>query len=533
MEYKHAFAVVMLLSLVQFFGIVGAQSDALSIANLAVYPQPVVAGSNVTLAFQLFNSYNNELTNVNLELVGTYPLLNSSPAGTQILTTVPEGLYGGTVLFTYTLHIPKDVKSGTYTIDVVATYQTEYGTPVATEVSSTSTMPISFYISGTPDLKLTANPTTGISPGAQSNVDISVLNVGTDNATNTTITILNSRNFSVLGGSTFALGTVSPQKTSSASAILLANSTLREGASELPVIVSYSTQYGKNKTYEEMVPVSVSLGNPIIGVGIESASPASLYPGTNQTITLSLTNVGSGTAKNVTVSVPSNRNVTAGNSASEVFVGTITAGSSATASLFITANKHDNQSKYNLPVYVGYQNANCNQTLNKTVKVPITLQPIAQFNVTQPGAPLQVGGTYVPVKLSVKNTGNEAAQSIVFSLQTIYPISQVNPNAYISSLQPGQSANLTFYVNVDSAANAGQYPVSLYEQWSQPTGSNSQQYSSSQNYYVVVGSSGGMGNAPIEVVIILIMAAIAYLKVIKPRVLAKTKLKAKAKNRAD
>ncbi len=507
MKYRYALAAVILLSFVQLFGSVKAQTNALSIANLDVTPQPVAAGNNVTISFQLFNSYTATLTNVNLELEGTYPLLNYSPAWTQFLTNVPTGVYGGTSLFVYTMHVPKNVKSGTYSLTLVATYQTTSST--GSDLTSSSTMPIAFYIRGTPDLKITANPSTGISPGVQSTVALDVLNVGTDNATNTSVTVLNSRNFSVLGGSTFNLGTIAPQATGVASAILLANSTLPAGTPELPVIVRYNTIYGANTYYQEMVPVSESLGAPQIGVGIVSAMPQSLYPGTNQTLTLSLQNIGSGTAKNVTLSVVGNGNITAGNSASKIFVGTITAGSTATASLFITANRGDNLNKYNLPVYISYQNANYNVTSNKTVLLPISLQSVAQFNITGVSSSISPGQTYVPVTLRVKNTGNEAAQSITFSLETIYPISQVNPNAYINALLPGQTANVTFYVSVDSAANTGQYPITLYEQWSQSTGGNNQQYSSSQTYYALVGSSGGAGLYE-DIIALVVIVAVAF-----------------------
>lgn len=514
MRYKYMLAAVVLLSVFSLFGAVGAQSDALSIANLDVYPQPISAGSNITLSFELYNSYTNELTNVNLELVGTYPLLNYSPAGTDLITDIPEGLYGGYAPITYGLHIPSDIKSGTYTLSLLATYQTVSGS--GAEESASSTMPISFYIRGAPSLKLTASPTSAISPGSQSAVNIDVLNVGTDNATNVSITLLDSRNFSIIGGSDFSLGTVMPQGAGFASAILLANSTLNQGTAELPVVVKYGTAYGSSAKYEQMVPISVSLGNPAINLGIVSASPESLYPGTNQTLSLSLQNVGSGTAKNVTISVTSDRNITVGNSASKILVGTIAAGSSAGASLLITANKNDNQSRYSIPISITYQNANYNLTLNKTVQVPITLQAIAQFNVTEASSGLAPGGTYVPITLRVRNSGNEVAQSITFSLQTIYPISQVNPNAYVGSLAPGQSTNVTFYVNVDSQANPGQYPLTLYEQWTQPTGSSSQQYSASQDYYAMVSGSGGSAGT-IETVVAVIVVVVAAVAIYRRR----------------
>lgn len=506
MGRNYVIAFMALVFAAQLFGITYAQSNALSIANFDVTPQPVAAGSNVTLSFQLYNSYTAQLTNVNLALEGTYPLLNYSPAWTQLLTTVPTGMYGGTSLFTYNLHIPKNVKSGTYTLTLVATYQT---TSSGTQVTSSASMPISFYIRGSPYLKVTANPSAGISPGSQSSVALSVLNVGTDNATNTSITLLNSNNFSIIGGSTFNFGTIAPQSTGTATAILLSNSTLPIGSPVLPVQIRYNTPYGASKSYIEMVPVSASLGLPQIGVGIISANPQSLYAGSNQTLSLSLQNIGSGTAKNVTLSVISNKNITAGNSASRIFVGTITAGSSATASLFITANKGDTKSSYNLPILISYQNANYNMSMNKTVLLPVSLQPIASFNVTGQSSGISPGATYVPVTLKVKNEGNEVAQSITFSLQTIYPISQVNPNAYVSQILPGQSANVTFYVNVDSAANSGQYPITLYEQWTQPSGGNNQQYSGSQSYYLEVGQGGGI-NLMDYVYLLVIVAIVAF-----------------------
>ena len=469
---------------------VNAQSDALSVANLAVTPQPVVAGGNVTIQFQLYNSYTNQLTNVNLGLYGSYPILNQSPMDTQLISNIPTGLYGGTSYLFYKIHIPKNVKSGTYTIDAIANYQTVG--PTSAYVSGTSTMPISFYVQGTPEIQLTANPSSAVTPGSQFSVTIDALNSGTDNATSVMLSIANSRNFSVIGASNFALGTIRPQQTAEAQAILQPNSTLNEGNASIPVTLSYSTQYGKKITESVLVPVSIFVSNPNIAVSITSASPASLYPGSNQTLLLSIQNIGTGVAKNVTVDIAGDRNLTVGNSASNIFIGSLSPGTSTTQSVLITASKSDNMSTYLLPVYLKYQNANYELNLNKTVFLTVHLQPSAVFNVMGQSTALMPSQTYVPFTVRIKNTGNQVAQNIVFSLQTIYPISQVNPNAYLQQLAPGQSANITFYVNVDAQASVGQYPITLYEQWSQPN-SAQQTYTSSQNYYAEVVGSGGMG----------------------------------------
>lgn len=522
MEHKHALSAAILLALALMVSTAGAQSDALSLANLAVYPQPAVAGGNITLAFQLYNSYVNQLSQVNLGLEGTYPLLNYSPSATYLISQIPEGLYGGTVPFTYKIHLPRNMNAGTYTLDVVATYQTTGPGPTYSPVSSSSTMPVTLYVRGAPNIKLTASSQTAISPGLQSTVTITALNVGTDNATDIIVTIPNSRNFSIAGSSMFNLGTVGPQRSAMASAILIANSTLQQGTAMLPVTVSYETQYNSTiKTYNQSVPVTVSLGVPNIVVGVAGAAPSSLYPGTNQTLMLYVQNIGSGIAKNVTISVPSTPNITAASSASRIFIGTLAAGASTSTGVLVTANKNDYLSSYLLPVHISYQNANYNATVNKTASIPITLQSIAQFNVTSVGGDLSPGATYVPVTLTVRNTGNEPAQAVTFSLQTIYPISQVTPNAYVSSIAPGASANVTFYVNVDSQANAGQYPLTIYEQWTQPSGVSSQQYSASQNYYAMVSSGGSIGLGIPAIIVIVAIVAIVYLMVLRPRMAAK------------
>jgi hypothetical protein len=510
--YKPFVLSVFLLAAMQFVNLASAQSDALSVANLGVSPQPIIAGQNMTLQFQLYNSYTNELTNVNLGLYGSYPILNQSPTDTQVLSNIPTGLYGGTQFLFYHLHIPKSTKSGTYTIDAVANYQTVGQN--SQYVSGTSTMPISFYVQGIPDIQLTANPSSAVIPGSQLSVTIDALNSGTDNATEVSLSISNSRNFSVIGASNFALGTISPQQTAAASAILQPNSTLSEGNASIPVTLKYNTEYGNSVTQFILVPVSIFVSTPDISVSVESATPASIYPGSNQTLTLSIQNIGAGLAKNLTIYLKGTNNITVGNSASNIFIGSLAAGASTTHSVLITAGKNDNLSAYQLPAYLSYQTANYQGQVNRTEFIPISLQPSAIFNITGIYENLNPSSTYAPITLKVKNTGNEDAQNIVFSLQTIYPISQVNPNAYLEQLAPGQSANITFYVNVDAQASQGQYPITLYDQWTQQNGAQ-QIYTRSQNYYAAVATPSGTGYLPIIIVVVAIAATVMIYRMVK------------------
>ncbi|HVA82856.1 MAG TPA: hypothetical protein VNF06_01705, partial [Candidatus Aquilonibacter sp.] len=196
-----AFALLGMLFLLA--GMVSANGE-LSVTNLVITPQPVLAGQNFTLSFQLYDSYGT-LQNVNLGITGSYPLLNYSPIGSQLISSMSQGLYGGVGSYLqYHLSVPKNIQSGTYTLYVSASYlisSTNSGT--TTTQAASSNVPISFYISGVPNLVLTASPATQIVPGSQSNININVFNSGTASATNINVTVLNSANFTVSGSPTF------------------------------------------------------------------------------------------------------------------------------------------------------------------------------------------------------------------------------------------------------------------------------------------------------------------------------------------
>jgi hypothetical protein len=70
-----AFAAVAILS-----GMVGAQYDgSLSMVNLSVSPNPIMAGGNATIRFQLYNAYESWLYGTSLQPSSSYPI-STSPA---------------------------------------------------------------------------------------------------------------------------------------------------------------------------------------------------------------------------------------------------------------------------------------------------------------------------------------------------------------------------------------------------------------------------------------------------------------------
>ena len=537
-ENKKLLGLAIMASLLFAAGIFQAQSisgasdatSALSLMNLKVSPAPGVAGDNITVSFQLFNSYSQSLSQVNLQLQAENPIINISPSYSYLINNIGTGEYGGLSYdyFTYKLKVPSTLQSGEYTLDVVAQYQTSDGTGSGTEIAAQSVIPINIYVYGKPQISLNILPSSQIIPGKDFTAELTAVNSGTGTARNLTIQILNGTSFAPDGPSEFSMGILAPGASASSTASIFTYRNISAGENFLNAKVTYLTGTGNTVITSANVPINILVNAPQIVASVAGANPPQLLPGGNQTVSVLIQNIGTGLAENLSINFINGNYVSASGAASYFFIGTLPAGGEATEEVFISANRSANQSTYSLPAIASYQYENYNGTITKKIYVPIKVQNSAVFNVTSVSSPVQLGVNYKPVTFNVKNIGNEEATSVTFSLQTVYPITPTTPDAYVQSLAPGQSANVTFYVNVDSSGSGGEYPVTLYEQWRQPDGATNQQYYGSNNYFISVSGGGGGGIYEIiaAAVVIIVAGAFVYKKRIKPRMEGKKARKA-------
>ncbi|MDE1871498.1 MAG: COG1361 S-layer family protein [Candidatus Micrarchaeota archaeon] len=524
MRAKEMIRVILLVSMfapVLAMGAAGAVSvgdGALSIVNLRISPQPVVAGSNATIMLQLYNSYSSTLYNVNLQLTAQNPIINVSPSSTSIIDAIGTGLYGGGVgldTFTYSVHIPSTLHAGEYTIDVVANYQTDQPNSYSgvTRLPASAEIPISFYVYGTPVIKLSANPSSMLSPGQSTSMQMSAVNPGTDVANNVTVTLHDSQYFKVFGTEQFNLGSISPDGTATFTANLQPSISISNGTYPVNATISYVAQSGNAVTENTSLLLDIIINQPNVVASIASATPTNLYAGGNQTLTVQLQNTGLGTAKNLTASFLNGPGVEIG-SISQFFIASLGPKNSTTMTVYINANRSLSSNSFSLPVSLKYYSSNYNDNFTQLQYIPINIQKSAVFNITNVTTSIKPGDAYKPITFHIKNTGNIAAEQVTLSLQTTFPITPVNPNIYINSLAPGQSVNATFYVGVDPSGNLGNYPVTLFEQWRQPNAAVNQQFSGSNGYYAYVGTgrSGTSGYISyIEyAVVIAVIAFVAF-----------------------
>ncbi len=490
-------------------------NNALSVTNLIVSPQPVVAGGNVTISFSLFNSYSESLSNVNLALTTPSQILNVSPSNSYLINAIGSGIYGGLgySTFTYRLHIPSTLESGAYTIYVTASYSSSE--PQSTlNVFGQSQIPITLYIYGTPQISFNIVPQSQLSQGSKFSFLLNAINTGTDTATNVTASIISTKNFNVSGQSTFNFGTISPSASSQASASVLLPGNMTNGPHNLTLRVSYRNAI-RNYNYVEGVPISVPTGSPNVVASVTGAVPQVLYSGSNQTLSVLVQNIGSGTANNVTVQFGNSNAIKIRGSASSFFVGSLPQGSSVSESVLISANNSAYQNNSYVPVNISYTDANYQHITNTKSNLNVNIAPTAVFQIISVNDSLVPGGAYQPLVVTLKNVGNEAATQTTLSLQSIYPVSPIAGSAYLNYLAPGNSTEVTFYVSTDQNGKAGEFPITLYEQWKQSDAAQNQIFYGSNNYYAVVYSgakaqgSSSSGTALEAGIVIAIIAVVA------------------------
>ncbi len=393
MKIQAVFLALAFMALVS--GVASAQyANSVSLTNVSVLPNQVISGGNVTIRFQLYNTYNYWLYGTTLQPTGSYPLLNVSPLDSNTIGMLNPGL--NPKYYNYTIEIPNTTPSGTYTITFTATYMLY--TTQETEVASSS-MPVSFYVNG----------------------------------------------------------------------------------------------------------------NPAITVQASNPQPSTLYTGYNQSLSLAIQNTGYGTARNVSVTVSGSRGLSILSSVRSFFISNLTRGSEQVEPILISANGTDN---VYLIVNTTYYSARLNRRFSNTQRINISVAPSAQFAIDSEGQSPGIGMTDVPVNFRITNTGTSPAEELQLNLETPYPITPIASSAYVNELEPGASTNVTFFVSIDTAGVPGNYPVTLYEQWKQPSGSINQQFTGSDNYFVAVGETSSAVSAyetyAIAIIVVLIIIVSIY-----------------------
>lgn len=339
-----ALAMVLMVS-----GMAGAQyTGALTLANVSISPNPVVAGSNATITFRLYNSYGMFLDNVNLQPSSSYPIVNVSPAGSRIISTLGGGLSSN--YFTYTFSIPNTTPSGTYTIDFDATYLA-FG---ATAQVATSTMPVSFRVQNMPAIKVMASSPqpSALYSGYNQTVELAIENTGYGTARNVTVTVTGGQGVNILSSvSTFFISNLTAGSTVDEPLLVSAKGT---GTSAITASTSYySSDFGKSFSGSQEINLSIApsaqFGFAYVGgnLGIGSAAVP---------VSFRITNTGTSNAQQLQLSLQTTYPVTP--VASTAYIDSLPVGASENVTFLVSVDSSGVNGNYPVTVFEQWKQPN-------------------------------------------------------------------------------------------------------------------------------------------------------------------------------
>lgn len=99
------------------------------------------------------------------------------------------------------------------------------------------------------------------------------------------------------------------------------------------------------------------------------------------------------------------------------------------------------------------------EDLNQTIYLPIVIEEEPYFKVMHTESDLQAGDRET-ITVTYMNTGDQVARECIARISVVDPFTTTDDQAYLGDMQPGESRNATFVVNVAADATPKEYSIS-------------------------------------------------------------------------
>ena len=109
-------------------------------------------------------------------------------------------------------------------------------------------------------------------------------------------------------------------------------------------------------------------------------------------------------------------------------------------------------------------------SLNQTQTLYITVEKLADFEVTNVSSDLRAGEDDRMLSITYKNTGEETATEAVARISVTDPFSSTDDQAYLGTLAPGESVTGIFVLDTDSGAAIKPYGIDTEIRFTDSTG---------------------------------------------------------------
>lgn len=371
---------------------------------------------------------------------------------------------------TYYININSSAPLANYDLPVFIGYNTSYYESLFYQSTDA---PVA--LRGAVALAFTPNVTT-LYAGVLNNVTVSISNQGTGKATSIVPSVSTVSQVGILNRLS-DLQSLSPNATVSQQLQIYVPSSLAGSSVSLSFSASYYDAYSVARTLTQTAGFLVSTAQPLASI-VFASSVTSLSAGEINNLTISISNVGSGSASSISLSVAAPSQVSILNLLS--FVPSLDSGAAVSQTLQVFVPSSLSGSALSLTFTSAYQDSfSVGHTTSQIIGFYISSgKPSSPFVVdsvqwgTSSLSP-QPGDRNVPLVLSVQYLGTAVATNVVSTLNLPAGFTSQNGlsdlSVYAPTVNPNQSFVLTFYLDIGQGVEPAGYSFLLSLTWGAST----------------------------------------------------------------
>ncbi|MFZ2471352.1 MAG: hypothetical protein WAW52_05345 [Methanothrix sp.] len=161
------------------------------------------------------------------------------------------------------------------------------------------------------------------------------------------------------------------------------------------------------------------------------------------------------------------------------------------------------------PTLANFRESYIYQKANQTVPINIVVKQQADFEILNASGTLFVGAKKSPISATYKNIGEDPIKDAVARLSIFKPFSSTDDQAFIGTLQPGESRTVVFRLDVDSDATPKDYGINSEIKYTDVNGDTV--ISESMKIPVIIEAASSSLVLPVAIVLLIIVAAGGYM----------------------
>lgn len=232
-----------------------------------------------------------------------------------------------------------------------------------------------------------------------------------------------------------------------------------------------------------LVPVNAQVqGIAVTGTSFgPSSSPIAVEPGSfNVPLFIYITNLAQYPALNVSVRAESTSVFSITGEPQNVSL--IPPGETVPFIAYVNVSPRAVSGVYTLPLQISYVQGGYQKNFTYSAQLPVSTFSSLQVYTWYWGNGETLaypGAKGLPLTIVVRNAGTNTAYNATVTLNLGYPFyfaSGKSLHEFVGAIPPGASVPLTFYVNINSSAVTGYYPINLTLEWNSGIGTVQQVY---------------------------------------------------------